>query len=351
MSRPAITPVILCGGAGTRLWPLSRQARPKQMLKLAGERTMLEATVARVRDSDLFGPACFVAAANQKEALVAIAGEDDRILLETCPRNTAMAIALAAFNAPEAMLLVLPSDHLIADPAGLEAAVRRALPAADDGWIVTFGMKPESAETGFGYVERGEPIGEGVFAARRFVEKPCQAEAERFVAGGQHDWNGGIFLMRADVLIAGLRQHAPDIAEAAERAVATQRADGRIAEPDGAATQDAPARSIDHALMEHFDRVAVVPVAIGWSDVGSWAAAHAAAPQDEAGNAVSGDVLLLDASGCLVRSEGPLVAAVGVSDLVIIATADAVLVVPLDQSQRVREIVARLGPAGLERLK
>lgn len=351
MSPPAITPVILCGGAGTRLWPLSRHARPKQMLKLAGDRTLLEATVARVRDPDLFGPALFVAAASQSEALAQSAGERDRIILETVPRNTAMAIALAALNSPREMLLVLPSDHLVADPAGLVEAVRRALPAATAGWIVTFGMKPATAETGFGYVERGDEIGEGVFAARRFVEKPGLADATAFVAGGRHDWNGGIFLMRADVLIEGLRRHAPEILEAAERAVANQRVDGGAIEPDGEAVQTAPARSIDHALMEHFDKVAVVPVAIGWSDIGSWASAHAAAEQDEAGNSVTGEALLLDTSGCLVRSEGPLVAALGVRDLVIIATADAVLVVPRDQSQRVREIVDRLGDAGKESLK
>ena len=351
MSNPVITPVILCGGAGTRLWPLSRQARPKQMLKLAGDRTMLEATVERVRDPDLFGPALFVAAASQREAMRDSVGERDRIILETAPRNTAMAIALAALNSSREMLLVLPSDHLINDTAGLAEAVRRAIPAADEGWIVTFGMKPETAETGFGYIERGEEISEGVFAARRFVEKPAQADAELFVAGGRHDWNGGIFLMRADVLIEGLRQHAPDILAAAERAVADQRVESGAIEPDSESIQSAPALSIDHALMEHFEKVAVVPVAIGWSDVGSWAAAHVASPRDEAGNSVSGEALLLDTSGCLVRSEGPLVAAVGVKDLVIIATADAVLVVPRDQSQRVREIVDRLGEAGKESLK
>jgi mannose-1-phosphate guanylyltransferase/mannose-1-phosphate guanylyltransferase/mannose-6-phosphate isomerase len=347
MGDGRIIPVILCGGAGTRLWPLSRAARPKQMLAVGGEESLLRRTAARVADPALFAPPVAVGAAAQAEA---IAGEIDNpgaLILEPAPRNTAPAIALAALNAaPDAVLLVLPSDHLIADAAGFRDAVRRALPFARDGWIVTFGMAPDRPETGYGYIRRAEAIGDGVFRAARFVEKPDAATAAAYLAEGGYDWNGGIFLLRASAVIEGLAAHAPDILAAARRSAEGQAREGIRIVPEANAFGAAPARSIDHALMEKAEKVAVVPVSIGWSDIGSWDALYEALAKDAAANAIAGDAVALDASGCLIRSEGPLVAAIGVADLVIVATGDAVLVVPRGEAQRVKEIVDSLPKEG-----
>jgi len=330
-----ITPVILSGGAGTRLWPLSRRARPKQMLDLTGGGSMLALTAARVADAALFAAPVVVAGAGQAEAIEAALPGVGTLILEPAPRNTAPAIALAALAAArDEVLLVLPSDHLVRDGAGFAAAVRRALPFAREGWIVTFGMKAERPETGYGYIERGEALAQGVFEAARFVEKPDAATAQAFVAGGGHDWNAGIFLMRAGTYLEALEAHAPQIFEAVTKG----------------AFAASPAQSIDYAVMEKAERVAVVPAAIGWSDIGSFGALHIVSDQDERGNVVAGPGLAIDARGCLIRSEGPLVAAIGVEDLVIVATADAVLVVPRAESQRVREAVAALEAKGREEL-
>lgn len=345
-----ITPVILSGGAGTRLWPLSRAERPKQMLALTGSESMLRATARRVADRTFYAPPVVVAPAAQAAAIEAEVEDIGALILEPCARNTAAAIALAALDAaPEALLLVLPSDHLVREPAALDAAVRRAAPFAARGWIVTFGMKAERAETGYGYVERGERLGEGVHAAAAFVEKPDAARAEAFVAGGRHDWNGGIFLMRADVVVEGLERHAPDIIAAARRAMELRQVEGSRVMPEAEAFAAALSVSIDYALMEKAEKVAVAPVSAGWSDVGSFAALHQAAAKDADGNAIAGDVVAVGARDCLIRSDGPLVAALGVEDLVIVATGDAVLVARKEDSQRVRELVERLKAQRRER--
>lgn len=351
MSAGRITPVILCGGAGSRLWPLSRRETPKQMLALTGVETMLRRTVTRVAAPDLFAPPLIIGAAAQADAIAGEVGEGARLILEPAARNTAPAIALAALAAtPEAVLLVLPSDHEIADTDGFAAAVRRALPLAGQGWIVTFGMTPDRPETGYGYIKRGEALGTGLFAVERFVEKPDLATATAWLAEGGYDWNGGIFLLRADTLIEGLARHAPDVLAAARAAMAGAHAENGRVHPDAAAFAAAPSISIDYALMERAERIAVAPVAIGWSDIGSWATLHEISAEDEAGNVLAGDVIALGAEGCLIRSEGPLIAAIGVSDLVVVATADAVLIVPKDQSQRVKEIVEKLKAEGRDGL-
>jgi mannose-1-phosphate guanylyltransferase/mannose-1-phosphate guanylyltransferase/mannose-6-phosphate isomerase len=345
-ARPII-PVILSGGSGTRLWPLSRGARPKQMLDLLGAGSMLAVTAGRVADEELFSAPVLVAAAGHAEAIEAALPGLGALILEPQAKNTAPAIALAALAAEaDDVLLVLPSDHLIADSAGFRDAVRRALPFAQEGWLVTFGMKAERGETGYGYIERGPALGEGVHQAVRFVEKPDAASAGRYAAGGRHDWNGGIFLIRAGAYLEALAEHAPEIAGAAKAAMAGARREGRRIHPGAAAFAASPSQSIDYAVMEKAAKVAVVPCAIGWSDVGSWEALHQVAARDEAGNAIAGDVLALGARNCLIRSEGPLVAAIGVEDLVVIATADAVLIVPRAQSQRVREAVEALKEKG-----
>lgn len=341
-----VTPVILSGGAGTRLWPLSRAGRPKQMLDLTGGGSMLALTVARVADPALYAPPMVVAGEDQAEA-IAREVPGARLILEPCARNTAPAIALAAHAAAaDDLLLVLPSDHLVRDVAGFAGAVRRAAPFARAGWIVTFGMKAERPETGYGYIERGEELGEGVFAAARFVEKPDAETAAAWVAGGRHDWNGGIFLMRAGTYVEALAAHAPDMAEAAAAAMAGAAREGGRILPEPSAFKASPAQSIDYAVMEKAAKVAVAPVDIGWSDIGSFEALHLVSDKDGDGNVVAGPGLALDATGCLLRSEGPLVAAIGVEDLAIVATPQAVLVVPRAQSQRVKDLVAALKARG-----
>ena len=348
-----IIPVILCGGAGTRLWPLSRQARPKQLLALTGEATLLQLAAERVREPGQFAPPWLVAGAVQASAIDAQLGGATLglVILEPVARNTAPAIALAALTAaPDDLLLVLPSDHLIRDPAAFRAAVTRGTPAALDGWIVTFGMTPDRAETGFGYIERGEAIADGVFRAARFVEKPDAATAETYVASGAFDWNGGIFLFRAGAMIDALRAHAPDVLAAAEAALEDTQPEEGALRPDGTAFAAAPAISIDYAVMEKAERVAVVPMDAGWSDIGSWDSLHQVSESDDAGNVVQGQGLAVDSKNCLIRAEGPSVTAVGVDDLIIVATRDSVLVMRRGDSQRVKEAVDALKAQGRDEL-
>jgi len=345
-AQSRVVPVILSGGAGTRLWPLSRRARPKQMLDLAGQGPMLAQTAERVTDPELFAAPLVVAGKDQAAGIAAVLPKAEMIL-EPAAKNTAPAIALAALAMDkDDVMLVLPSDHLVTEPERFREAVRRALPYAQDGWIVTFGMKPERAETGYGYIERGAALDEGIHHAVRFVEKPDAATAGRYAASGRYDWNGGIFLMRAGTYLAELRKHAPRIAKAARAAMAGAQKKGRRLHPDAAAFAESPSESIDYAVMEKAEKIAVVPVAIGWSDVGSWEALLDRLERDSSGNALKGDVLEMGTKNCLIRSEGPLVAAIGIEDLVVIATADAVLIVPRALSQKVKDVVETLKEQG-----
>ena len=317
-----IRPVILSGGAGTRLWPLSRADRPKQFLALAGEESLLKATARRAA---AWG-APIVVAGHEQALAVRAEVPDARLVLEPCARGTAAAVALAALQAePGELLLVMPSDHHIEDEDGFRAAVATAAPLAGDGWLVTFGIAPDRPETGYGYIKRGEALAAGAWRAERFAEKPDRATAEGWLAEGGWDWNAGIFLFGREALLDGLRKHAPAVLAAAEGDFAS-----------------APAASIDTALMEKADKVAVVPAAIGWSDIGSWEALLALGPRDGDGNLLVGDVVAPGSRDCLVRSDGPVVVALGVEGLVIVATERAVLVVRRDQSQRVREAIDAL---------
>ncbi len=346
-----ITPVILSGGSGTRLWPLSRTGRPKQLLSLTDELTMLQLTAGRAADGVRFAPPVVVANeahADMIEAQLAAVGVAARpLILEPAGRNTAPAIALAALGAEAAaMLLVMPSDHVIRDVPAFVAAIERAVPLVADGWLVTFGIEPDAPDTGYGYIKRGEVLADGVHRVERFVEKPDRATAQAYLDDGGYSWNGGIFLFEARAYLAALRDHAPAIADAAGRAMdgATRQGDRLL--PDAAAFGASPADSIDYAVMEKAGRVAVVPVEMGWSDVGSWDALHAIAPCDDDGNAHHGEVVAIDTKDCLIRTDGPLVAAVGVSDLIVIATGDAVLVMPRGSSQDVKRAVERLRREG-----
>lgn len=350
-----IRPVLLSGGAGSRLWPLSRRARPKQLAPLGGTEPMIVATARRVEDPARFAPAIIVAGADHGRALAMTLSEagimPHALLVEPEGRNTAPAIALAAHcalaEAADPLLLVMPSDHVVADLPAFHAAIARAVPAAREGALVAFGIAADRPETGYGYIERGPAAGEGVFRAARFVEKPDAATAATYLASGRFDWNAGIFLFRASALIDALGAHAADIAGAVASAWAARRTgeDGTIV-PGADAWATCPARSIDYAVMEQAADVRVVPVAMGWSDVGAWDALAALTAPDAGGNAISGDVVALDAQRCLLRSEGPLVAAIGIKDLCVVATPDAVLVVPRERAQEVRRIVDELKRTG-----
>ncbi len=346
--------VILAGGSGTRLWPLSRRSMPKQFLPLAGERSLFRQTVARVRP--LVGDDVVVVTTADTAFLAARQLEQegidpaDRVLAEPVGRNTAPAIGLAALGAdPSTVLLVLPSDHAIRD----EEAFRRALAAgarvADAGWLVTFGIRPDRPETGYGYIRMGEPLPgrDGAWRVARFVEKPDRETAEAYLADGGYAWNSGMFALRAGRLLEELGAHAPDVRAALEPLAPF--ADGSSPVPLDL-YEAVPRISIDYAVMERSDRVAVIPVDPGWSDLGSFAALRDVLDPGPDGNVTrvdaGGEAVVLDGTGNLVLAGGRVVAAVGVSDTVIVDTPDALLVCARDRSQDVRRVVERLEAAG-----
>ena len=347
-----IHPVILSGGAGTRLWPLSRASYPKQLLKLSSQRTMLQDTVARGLIDVGFAAPLLVCNEDHRflvdDQLQQIGIKPQAILLEPKARNTGPAIAAAALwllaRDPDALMLVQPSDHVIASPADFHRAVMRGLAAAQEGRLVTFGIKPVRPDTGYGYIQSGEALagGDGVFGVDRFVEKPDRETAQRFVDSGAFFWNSGIFLLSARAYLGELSRINPAMLEACERAVRDGQEDLAFfrlgAEPFG----EAPSLSIDHAVMEHTSRAAVVPVDMAWSDVGSWPALRDIATADGDGNVLQGDVLAERMTNSYIRSEGRLVAAVGLDNVVVVATDDAVLVADANSAAEVSGIVAKL---------
>ncbi|RYE04526.1 MAG: mannose-1-phosphate guanylyltransferase/mannose-6-phosphate isomerase [Sphingomonadales bacterium] len=346
-SKPII-PVILSGGSGTRLWPMSRAERPKQLLALTAEETMLQLTAQRAVGARFAAPIVVANAAHADlvdAQLVAVGAAAQALILEPMGRNTAPAIALAAIAAGGGAnpLLVMPSDHVIADVAAFHRAIQAALPLVEDGWLVTFGIAPDAPETGYGYIKVGEAIGEGVHRVDRFVEKPPRDAAEAMLASGDHAWNGGIFLFRADRYLEALAAYAPEMLAATQDAMAKGRSDGARIWPDAQAFAASPSDSIDYAVMEKAPRVAVVPVTMGWSDVGSWDALHAISDADAGGNVLRGDVVAIDTANCMVRAEGgKRVALVGVSDLIVVAHGDEILILPRGRSQEVKTILAAM---------
>ena len=335
--KSLVQPVILAGGSGTRLWPISRENRPKHLLEIVGKGTMVEQTLERVGHPDLFAPPMIVGAASQAAEVGELA-PNARLILEPIPRGSAAAVALATLATDEdAIMLILPSDHYITDPAPLYEAVRRGLPAAEAGHLVTFGIEPERPETGYGYITGGGVIGNGVIEAHSFVEKPAKEVAEQLIRSGNAYWNSGMFMFSAGAMRREFERHAPEIYGAAKAAMDGAAVEGQRTTPERDALVDCPVTSIDYAVMEHSDRVAVVPVRLGWSDVGSWAAVFDLEPKDADGNALSGRVHSLGSHGCLIRSAGPEIVTIGVENLIVIATADHVLVVPVSEAQRVRE--------------
>jgi mannose-1-phosphate guanylyltransferase/mannose-1-phosphate guanylyltransferase/mannose-6-phosphate isomerase len=350
----AILPVILSGGTGTRLWPLSREGYPKQFWPLVGGRTMLQATADRAAGAGFLPPMVVCNEAHRflvAEQLRAgdIAGAT--ILLEPEGRNSAPAIAAAALLAhdtnPGTLLWIMAADAAIADTPALHAALGQAGAAARTGLIATFGMTPTAPETGYGYIEAGEPL-PGLAARRiaRFVEKPSAEAAAGFLAGGRHLWNSGMFVATAATLVAELERHAPGLLASVRAAVGSATRDLTFIRLDPAAFRAAPSISIDYAVMEKTDHAAVVPASIGWSDLGSWASLLDASPRDADGNARVGPVEALDSRGCYLRSEGILTAAIGLKDICLVVTDDAVLAVHRDRAQDVKAIVERLKRQG-----
>ncbi len=338
----SIIPVILSGGGGTRLWPMSTPETPKQFLALTGEHTMFQLTALRVNDRDTFAAPIVVANAAHADLVEAQLAEigitDATILLEPCARNTAPAIALAALAvaSPDSVLLVMPSDHVITDEPAFHAATAALLPKVVDGWLATYGINPTGPETGYGYIQMGVGITGGVQSVKRFVEKPDTARAAEMIAAGDHVWNGGIFLFRADIYLEKMAKFAPEMAEAAAAAMAGAERSANLVRPEHDHFAACPSDSIDYAIMEKATQVAVAPVSMGWSDVGSWDALHELGGKDEAGNVASGNVRIDQSSRNLIHADGIRVSVHGLDDLIIVANGKEVMIMPRGTSQNVR---------------
>jgi mannose-1-phosphate guanylyltransferase/mannose-6-phosphate isomerase len=349
-----IYPVILSGGVGSRLWPTSRSLYPKQLLPLVSERAMLQETALRVSGGDMFAAPIivsndehrFIIAQQMREAgLTPLAH-----ILEPQGRNTAPAAAAAAAfvqtREPRGIVLILPADHHIADVEAFRRAVAAGAALAREGKLVTFGIVPSGPETGYGYIKRGAALGEGAYRVERFVEKPDAETARAYIEDGGYDWNAGIFMFRADRILDEMRLHCPEIAARAAEAVHKGSRDLDFLRLQGEAFAACPSDSIDYAVMEHTSEAAVIPVEMGWSDIGSWSALWEIGEKDEAGNVLMGDVLTQDTRNSYVRAEKGLVATLGVENLIVVETGDVLLVASRDRVQDVKRIVERVAADG-----
>lgn len=355
MPDAKIVPVILSGGSGTRLWPVSRESFPKQLWPLISDRSLIQETALRGRGPGFAAP---IVVCNQEhrfliaEQLRSAGITDARIVLEPAGRNSAPAIAAAALlvaeEAPDAVLWMMAADASITDVTELHRILEAAVVAAKAGRIVTFGMRPTAPEIGYGYIEVGDPLpgAPGVHALARFIEKPNAALAADLVASGRHLWNSGMFVFTARTMIDELRAHAPEVLDAVSRAVTERSQDLDFVRLASDAFKSSPNISLDYAVAEKTTRAAVVPADLGWSDVGSWGALWELGGKDAEGNVSVGDVLLEDAHNCYVRSDGILTAVVGLSDAVVVVTEDAVLAMHRDEAQNVKKVVDRLKLAG-----
>lgn len=350
-----LIPLILSGGSGTRLWPVSRRNLPKQFLSLAGNGTLFQQTIARTRQLPGVTAPIVVASEDHRflaaDQLLEAGVEGATIVLEPLARNTAPAIALGALQAlargEDATLLVLPADHLIGNTAAFTEAVRNALPLAAQDWLVTFGIRPDRAETGFGYIRRAEAVGDLGFRVDQFVEKPDLETAQAYLADGNYDWNSGMFLFKASRYLEELETHAPEMLAAVRKAYAGISADLDFVRIDRDAFAQVPDKSIDYAVMEKTRHAAVIPVSCDWSDIGSWSALWMTGDHDASGNVLDGDTMVVDTRNSLLRShDRHLLATVGVDDLIVVSTPDATLVAHRDAAQDVKKIVEQLKAAG-----
>lgn len=348
-----ITPIILCGGNGTRLWPRSRATKPKPFLPLVGDTTLFEATLARCGDPGIFAAPLVVTGRGHLDHVISqsadVAGL--QIIVEPAAKNTAPAIALAAARLPaDAIMLVCPSDHHIADQAAFTSAAQAAAALAADDWMVAFGIEAKRPETGFGYILQGEKIaGTGAGTGKchrieRFIEKPDRARAEQFLAHGGYSWNGGIFAFRAGAFLAELELHRPDMARLVRQSVAAgAQTDGHF-HPDAAAFGAIEPDSVDYAVMENSARAAVVAADMRWSDIGNWEALRDARARDESGNSISGNGELIDCTNVMIDSDGPRVSVVGLDDVVVVVDGNEVLVVSAAGAQQVGKLTGAKSP-------
>lgn len=354
-----LVPVVLSGGSGTRLWPLSRELYPKQLLPLVSKGTMLQETLARLSGVEALSSPIVVCNETHRflvaEQLLELGATPRAILLEPIGRNTAPAIAIAAMacvaddpsrnNAEDPILLILPADHVIQNNAAFQQAIAIGKKAADEGKLVTFGVVPTKPETGYGYIRR-QPSTGPAFPIAQFVEKPDLATAQRYLDSGEYYWNSGMFMFRASVVLNELRVHAPEIYEACAHAYTSAKRDLDFTRLPAKEFGACPSISFDYAVMEKTQHGVVVPLDAGWSDVGSWSALHEAIPADEDGNVCLGDVLTSATHGCYLQSTSRLVATVGLQDHVVVETKDAVLIAPKDRVQDVKDLVAKLKKQG-----
>lgn len=348
LAQGTIVPVVLSGGGGSRLWPFSTVETPKQFLPLIGERTLFQAALERVQDRLRFAAPVVVGSlrhADLCEQELEPESAQARLILEPCARNTAPAIAMAAFEIREthgddALMLVMPSDHVIEDVDAFHDAIARAEGPALAGRLVTFGIRPTGPDTGYGYLEMGTQVAPGVKTVARFVEKPKFDVAEAMVAGGNHLWNAGIFLFRVGTLLEEMARVAPEIGRISQLALVSAQRDGIRIVPDVSVLEDCPSESIDYAVMEHAPSVAVVPMAPGWSDLGSWDALASLVGL----GSHDGPVTMLDCDDCYIRSDGLEIAALGVRDLIIVASGQRLLVLPRGRSQEVKRLLSAMEP-------
>ncbi len=349
-----IYPVILAGGVGSRLWPLSRQHYPKQFLPLLGDKTLFEQTVSRLASLEWHAGAVICNEAHRFLAAeqLRLVGDSDHmgVILEPVGRSTAPAIALAALKAmvdgEDPNLLVMPADHFIGDVSKFSAAIERAAALADEGHLVTFGVEPRYAETGYGYIRRGEVIEGGGYRVDAFVEKPSENKAQAFIRCGDHYWNGGLFLFRASAYLDALQAHRPSMLAICRQAMDGATQDHDFLRPDAECFARCPDESIDYAVMEHTDRAAVVPLDAHWSDVGSWQSLWALQTQDVEGNAHCGDVVMDDCRNTYVHGAERLVCTLGLDDVVVVDTKDAVLVAHRDSAPQIGQFVKKLKVKG-----
>jgi len=350
-----LIPLILSGGSGTRLWPVSRKNLPKQFLVLAGDSTLFQQTLERTQQLPDLAPPIVVASEDHRflaaDQLLDLGIDNATIVLEPLARNTAPAIALGALQAlrrgGDPLLLVLPADHLIGDKASFVEAVKQATPLAEQDWLVTFGIRPDRPETGFGNIRRATAVGNNAFQVDQFVEKPDLATAESYLADGRYDWNSGMFLFKASRYLQELAEHAPEMLAAVREADARASTDLDFVRIDSETFSLVPDNSIDYAVMEKTSRAAVIPVNCAWSDIGSWSALWLTGDKDADGNMSEGDTLAIDTQNSLLRShDRHLIATVGVDDLIVVTTPDATLVAHRDAAQDVKGIVEQLKASG-----